>query len=188
MTPPNGNGFGPEAYMTQEGDLKTRWKTLAAAIVPGRFDGPVNSVLEFRRLGPFPASIQMAFVTGLFVATVLLTHAEYAKNGTCFGFAGPAFNVLFCPIYEELIFRGWILGSLAAKRSNGTAILVSSVLFGLVHIRNIYWTETPRLIHMMAYSGLVLGPLFAYVTLRTRSVWPAVMLHYLNNLAYYLRH
>lgn len=156
--------------------------------MPNRFDGPVNSLLEFRQMGPFPASLQIAFVTSLFVATVLLTHAEYVQKGTSFGYAGAAFNVLFCPIYEEMIFRGWILGSLAARRSNGTAIVVSSALFGLVHLRNIYWTEAPQLVHMMAYSGFILGPLFAYVTLRTRSVWPAVMLHYLNNLMYYLRH
>jgi membrane protease YdiL (CAAX protease family) len=28
----------------------------------------------------------------------------------------------------------------------------------------------------------------AWLTLRCRSVWPAVILHYLNNLFYFVRH
>jgi membrane protease YdiL (CAAX protease family) len=60
-------------------------------------------------------------------------------------------------------------------------------LFGLVHFRNIYWLEPARLLGLMLTTGLVLGPIFAYVTLRTRTVWPAVILHYVNNLTYYLR-
>ena len=38
----------------------------------------------------------------------------------------------------------------------------------------------------MLCTGLVIGPLLGYVSLRCRSVWPAVILHYLNNLGYYL--
>jgi membrane protease YdiL (CAAX protease family) len=152
-----------------------------------RFDAPPSSLFEFRRLGVIPAWTQLLVVVGLFVVAVFLTHAEYVERGTCFGFAGPAFNMLFNPIYEELIFRGWILGQLARYRSNLVAVVVSSLLFGTVHVRNIYWMDTDALIKMMASAGLVTGPLFAYLTLRLRSLWPSVILHYLNNLAYYLR-
>jgi len=153
-----------------------------------RFDGASGSLFEFRRAGPLPAAAQAAAVVGLFVLTVFLTHAEYVAKGTCFGFAGPAFNMLFNPIYEELIFRGWILAALARRGSNGSAIAISSLLFGIVHVRNIYWLDTGRLVGMMLSAGLLTGPLFAYVTLRFKSVWPAVILHYVNNLTYYLRH
>ncbi|MFN0207057.1 MAG: lysostaphin resistance A-like protein [Planctomycetota bacterium] len=162
-------------------------RRLVALVRLEPFAGPLNDLFLFRRVWRIPGSVQIVVVTGLFVATVLLTHAEYVAKGTCFGFPGPAFNVLINPIYEELIFRGWILGALACRRSSATAIAVSSLLFGLVHIRNIYWIETPQLFQMMGYSGLVLGPLFGYITLRTRSVWPAVMLHYLNNLMYFVK-
>jgi membrane protease YdiL (CAAX protease family) len=94
--------------------------------------------------------------------------------------------VLVCPIYEELIFRGWILAELVRRRSNLSAIALSSLLFGLWHLRNIYWLEPPVLARWMASAAFVTGPLFAYVTLRFRSVWPAVNLHYLNNLVYFL--
>ncbi|KAA3609496.1 MAG: CPBP family intramembrane metalloprotease [Planctomycetota bacterium] len=150
-------------------------------------DWAEESLYEFKGFGRIPASIQATSVVGLFVATVLLTHSEYKAHGTAFGFPGPGFNVLIAPIYEELIFRGWILGSLVRKRSVRFSILISSFLFGLVHIRNIYWLDFEPLFGKMIFAGLIFGPIAGYLTLRARSLWPAVILHYLNNLTFYLR-
>jgi membrane protease YdiL (CAAX protease family) len=166
--------------------MTTRRRRILAAFRIERFDPRKDSLFEFRRAWLCPAWAQASLVVGLFVATVFCTHAEFRKTGTVFGFSGPAFNVLFNPIYEELIFRGWIIGRLVRHHASVFAIGVSSLLFGLVHIRNIYWLDTERLLGTMAYTGLVLGPILGYVTLRFRTVWPAVILHYLNNLAYYL--
>ena len=38
---------------------------------------------------------------------------------------------------------------------------------------------------MMIFTGLIAEPFWAYMTLRFRSLWVAVILHYLNNLAYF---
>jgi membrane protease YdiL (CAAX protease family) len=130
--------------------------------------------------------MQVAAVVALFVATVLCTHAEYRGKGTVFGFPGPGVNALFAPIYEELVFRGWILGRLARSHSRAFAIWTSGALFGALHLRNIFWLDAWPLARTMLYTGLVLGPFLAWITLKCRSVWPAVCLHYLNNLAWYL--
>jgi hypothetical protein len=153
----------------------------------GRVDPERESLLDFRRAFGAPAWLQVVLVCALWVATVLLTDAEYRRKGTVFGFPGPAFNVLFAPIYEELVFRGWVLGQLVRRHSNAFAIVVSSLLFGLLHLRNVYWLDTPELVRSMAFTGLVLGPFLGWVTLKARSVWPAVVLHFANNLAFYLR-
>jgi membrane protease YdiL (CAAX protease family) len=145
-------------------------------------------LFEFRRCAGVPVWAQIVLVTGLFLATIFLTHDEYVRRGTVFGFAGAGFNALICPIYEELIFRGWILGRLARRRSALPAIAVSSLLFGLFHLRNIYWLEPWPLFRMVATHSLLTGPVLGWVALRCRSAWPAVILHYLNNLTYYLRH
>ena len=75
---------------------------------------------------------------------------------------------------------------MARRRSTGAAIAFSSLLFGLFHVRNVYWLEPWPLARTMLFTGLVAGPVFAWVTLRFRSLWPAVVLHSANNLAYYL--
>lgn len=147
-----------------------------------------RTLFEFRRVWGVPAWLQIILVVGLFVATVLLTHAEFRAKGTSFGFPGPAFNALINPIYEELVFRGWILGRLARHRTAPFAIAVSSLLFGILHLRNIFWLDTEALVRVMVYTGAVMSPVLGYVTLRCRSVWPAVILHYVNNLSYFLRH
>ena len=147
-----------------------------------------RELFELRRVGPVPAWAQLVLVAALFTATVLLCHAEYRARGTSFGIAGPAFNALVAPIYEELVFRGWILGRLAHRRPALVAILVSSALFGLLHLRNIFWLDTGTLVRSMIFTGAVLGPVLAWVTLRFRSVWPAVILHSANNLTYFARH
>lgn len=154
----------------------------------GRVDPERTSLLDFRRAFGVPAWLQVVLVCVLWVATVLLTYAEYRRRGTVFGFPGPAFNVLFAPIWEELVFRGWILGRLVRRHSNAFAIAVSSLLFGLLHLRNVYWLDTAQLAGSMAFTGLVLGPLLGWVTLKARSVWPAVILHFANNLVFYVRH
>ena len=158
-----------------------------AVRIPPIGDDP-RVLFEFRRIGVVPGWLQVVLVVGLFLATVFLVHAEYRTKGTSFGVAGPGFNCLINPIYEELIFRGWILGRLTRWRSPAVAIGVSSALFGLLHLRNIFWLEPGQLVRTVVYTGCVIGPVLGYAVLRCRSVWPAVILHYLNNLMYFLCH
>ena len=158
-----------------------------AALRIGRVDPEREDLFDFKRAFGVPAPVQATLVVVGFLATVLLTWLEYREHGTVFGFAGPAFNVLFAPIYEELVFRGWIQAKLVRRRSNAFTIAISSLLFGLLHLRNVYWLEPAQLVGKVLFTGLVLGPLLGWVTLRGRSVWPAVILHYANNLTYFLR-
>ena len=43
--------------------------------------------------------------------------------------------VVLAPIVEEIIFRGWLYGKLRARMSMVPAILIVSVLFGLMHFQ-----------------------------------------------------
>lgn len=160
--------------------------SLVANLRIGNVDVDRESLFAFRNCLGVPAWLWLTGVVASFVTVVLMTHAEYRAEGTVYGFPGAAFNVLVSPIYEELIFRGWILSRLVRRNSTGISIVVSSLLFGLLHLRLIYWLETPALLRAMAVTGLVYGPILAYLTLRFRSLWPGVILHYAINLSYYL--
>jgi membrane protease YdiL (CAAX protease family) len=70
---------------------------------------------------------------------------------------------------EEFLFRGVILSNLLPY-GKGTAILGSALLFGLMH-RNV-----EQLLYATA-AGAVLGWIFV----QTRSLWPCIMMHFLNN-------
>lgn len=74
------------------------------------------------------------------------------------------------PIIEEFIFRGAILGTLQKKFGDALAIIVSAVLFGLMHAN---FVQTP----VTFLTGLVLG----YITVKTGSIIPSIFLHFVNN-------
>ncbi len=72
-------------------------------------------------------------------------------------------------ICEEFLFRGTILSNLLPF-GQGTAIIASAVLFGLMH-------QNPYQILYTTVAGIVLG--YAYV--KTRSIWCPTFIHFFNN-------
>ena len=71
---------------------------------------------------------------------------------------------------EEFAFRGIILGSLR-KYGDVFSIIASAVMFGLMH-RN-----TTQIVF-----AFILGLIFGFITCKTNSIIPAVIIHFLNNL------
>ena len=74
------------------------------------------------------------------------------------------------PIIEEFVFRGTILGTIRKYYGDTLAIIVSSVLFGFAHAN---FLQTP----VTFLTGLVLG----WIVVKTGSIIPAMILHFLNN-------
>lgn len=70
------------------------------------------------------------------------------------------------PLMEELLFRGVFLFGLSRRYGAAFGVLLSAVLFGVVHLGAV-----PALYASVA--GLVLG----WLALTTGSVWPGVALH-----------
>jgi len=79
------------------------------------------------------------------------------------------------PITEEIVFRGFLQTGLArATRSHGLGILVSTVLFVLVHVGIADWQA------MLPLAALSLGMGYAYA--RTGTIWVPIVVHALFNL------
>lgn len=92
-------------------------------------------------------------------------------------------GVLIAPVVEELFFRGWLIGAI-----DGTyleKIMISSLLFGLYHIKNYPLLTKGALLYQMAYAGLIIGPILAFARLETGSVFLPIILHSLNNALSY---
>jgi len=78
--------------------------------------------------------------------------------------------VLVGPVLEELLFRGLVLHALLRRYSTGVAIVVSSALFAAAHLN-------PWQIPITFGTGLILGWIF----IKTRSLWPCIIVHALVN-------
>lgn len=81
-------------------------------------------------------------------------------------------TVLVAPIVEEILFRGIILSRLRKAMPVAPAILLSSLVFGLMH-GQILW---------IAYAAF-LGIILALVAVRTKSILATILLHVTFNLA-----
>lgn len=141
----------------------------------------IEEVFYPKKLRFFGVSAQIVTVVLLFIAYTILAYLEYEKTGTIFGLPFRA-GILFVPIFEEVIFRGIILVGLTRFYSIKNSIIISSLLFGLWHFKNIFVMPMNDVVSQMVYAGLLFGPVVAYITLKTKSIWPGVMLHYLNNI------
>jgi membrane protease YdiL (CAAX protease family) len=78
--------------------------------------------------------------------------------------------VVVGPTFEELIFRGWLLGGLREHWGDSRALVVSSGLFALIH--GDPWA-TPAL--------FLLGCVFGWVYLRSGSLYASIILHAMWN-------
>lgn len=83
--------------------------------------------------------------------------------------------VVAAPLFEEVIFRGIILESTRLRYGVVAAWLVSSLIFGVVHMN-------PAVVVNAAIMGLILG----FIYLASGSLWPAIILHAFNNATSYL--
>ncbi len=78
-------------------------------------------------------------------------------------------------VCEEGLFRGFILSSLH-RYTTSWAIIVSAVLFGLMHVLTSNVLAVERFL-----PTTFMGLLLAWVALRTGSLWPGVLLHAQQN-------
>jgi len=72
-------------------------------------------------------------------------------------------------ICEEVLFRGYIINGFT-KNGFWKAIIISGVLFGIFHL------DPFRLL-----QASILGIYLGYITLRTNSIYPAMLAHFANN-------
>ena len=79
--------------------------------------------------------------------------------------------LLLVAFYEEIIFRGYILGNLLESVNKWVALLISAILFALFHADNPGINIIPILNVFLA--GILLGVNYIY----TRNLWFAILFH-----------
>ena len=82
------------------------------------------------------------------------------------------FGALFPALGEELLFRGYIGRGLVARWGMGKGVLLTSLLFGAVHIHPLHAV-------VAAFLGVILHALYLW----TRSLIVPMLLHGINNYA-----
>lgn len=92
-------------------------------------------------------------------------------------------SMLVTVVLEEILMRGFVLGQLARFMRGWKAQLVTAGLFAGMHLPG--WVVTIGLdiaLLPMSISVFLLGVVLGIVARKSNSIWPAIALHFLNNL------
>ncbi len=128
-------------------------------------------------------ALLLDFIGGWFIIIFLMFTGSTASISDIFGLKSTAnfseffsltiILILFAvavPIVEELLFRGLLLDTLSETYGTWTSIIISSVIFAVLHIY-------PLSILNAFWGGMIYG----YLRIRTNSLWPGIILHALWN-------
>lgn len=103
-------------------------------------------------------------------------HAALAPSGVLDGLVSLAVIALLPALCEELVMRGALLPSLAANVGPAPAVFLTAAIFAGIHFDPIRLLFT-----------FVLGLLLGLLRVRTRSLWPPVVVHgTLNALTFFI--
>jgi membrane protease YdiL (CAAX protease family) len=145
-----------------------------------RLRRPPRAAAVVAVVGVIPAGIVIDQVTfwlhsalpGVFDSAGLGTFVQIFAGASTAGFLVSTVVVSVGPaLGEELFFRGLMLRAFSGGLSRWGAVVVSSILFGAMHLDLLQGTG----------AGLI-GAYLGFVVLVTDSIWPAVLAHGLNNL------
>ena len=79
-------------------------------------------------------------------------------------------------ITEEIVFRGIIIRGFKSHYNTKKVIIVSAIIFALVHLNPFQFL-----------TAFLLGAVFAFIYIRTGSLWLCMAGHFLNNFIAWLR-
>jgi membrane protease YdiL (CAAX protease family) len=79
--------------------------------------------------------------------------------------------VILGPIFEEIIFRGYLFKILKIRLNNFYAVILNSIFFGIIHF------ELSAII-----PAVILGISLSLIRLKTNNLIPSTIIHSLHNL------
>ncbi len=94
----------------------------------------------------------------------------FSKNAPLTTYATLIVAVFVAPVCEEVFFRGFVFAGLLRGMPVGWAIILSALIFAVAH-------GDPGSFAVLLIIGLAL----AFLRWRTKSLWPGIILHTLNN-------
>ena len=179
--------------LTEDGLIKNLVWTLPAVLLIKRFSSELH--IGIRELFSFRKDCVKYTLIAVALAAVVIGGSVIRKHGFEISpdYDVSAFIVfLFVGISEEAVFRGFFLNaSLAGNESRKAqviALLINAVMFLCIHFPR--WIYKGTFVSAFTGAGFVtvmlLSCLFGYVTLKCRSIWPAVIIHSVYDLAVFI--
>lgn len=92
------------------------------------------------------------------------------------------FNGVSAAFLEEFIYRSVIFGLVLSVWNNQwVALGVSSLLFGVWHLKNYYWSGGKSIINQFLYTALIYGPIFGLMRIYTGDIYLGILFHFITD-------
>lgn len=141
------------------------------------------------RLSVFPERFTWPYIGATVLFTVLLIASLSNYRGGMESVFLLAYSCIVTPIFEEVLFRGYIWNKLNGIWENKWATyLTTSILFGLWHlayIDSIAFRVEDGLLSVMVWkvvTGMCFGIVLGAVRMKTKNCYAAILLHGVMNL------
>ena len=146
----------------------------------------LSQPIKWRHLGIFSLCV-VGYVTGTIIfsslATLLPGYNPDQEQDVGFKNLNGSLDLILAfialvilpPIAEELVFRGYLFGKLREQSGFWVSAIITSIIFGLVHLQ---WN--------VGVDTFVLSIFLCYLREKTGSIWMSMLLHALKNgVAYF---
>lgn len=84
--------------------------------------------------------------------------------------------------WEEILFRGFIYGGcLLIWHNTVVAVVATSLIFGIFHLRNLWWSSRRQVLFSCLYAALWFGPVAGVLRWWSGDIYLGIALHAVNN-------
>lgn len=137
---------------------------------------------KFGLCKPQVSSKQMLYYVPLVLLATMNIWYGFAMNMSPLESILYVLSMLLVGFLEEIIFRGFLFVEMA-KDNVKTAIIVSSITFGIGHIVNLFNGSGADLFSNMlqVVYAIAAGFLFTVIFYKTKSLWPCIITHSILN-------
>lgn len=120
-----------------------------------------------------------SLVIGLKLETPSLNYWDFTQN-----LVSEVLMFFVAPFVEEVAFRGVILEQIASRYNTVAGVIISSLLFGAVHLMNGALNIASAI--QLVISGALMGSLLSLAYLYENSIWVNYTIHAFYNLLFTL--
>jgi membrane protease YdiL (CAAX protease family) len=123
------------------------------------------------------------------VGVYIVVFAAFASLNHSFALPALVFiliNTAFVGLSEELAFRGVLWGAARKALAFWPGVLLVSALFGSIHLLNVFITGELGDAASQALNAFLSGFAYLAMRIRTRSLWPVMIGHWLWDVSVFL--
>jgi membrane protease YdiL (CAAX protease family) len=122
-------------------------------------------------------------VTALFGAFVEQKALVFSTRPSLAEWGAMAVTIIWAPIFEEVLFRGYVYQALRGHMRWFGAALISGFMFAAAHWPGWLFMQGPHIgLVAQTVSITIIGIVLAAAFERGQSLWPCIVLHTLNNV------